>query len=260
MSTAARITAPDLARLGSVRHGFFTREGGVSTGLYDSLNIGLGSADAMESVMENRGRIADALGVGRGMLMLPYQVHSPDVAVVTEPWGEGDKPKVDAVVTAVPGIAVGVSTADCGPILFADGEAGVVGAAHAGWRGAVGGVLEATIAAMEGLGAARGRIVATLGPTISGEVYEVGPEFLDRFMQESPGNLRYFKASPAGAGKSLFDLPGYIVDRLQDAGVAASNLGLCTYRDEARFYSYRRMTHRGEPDYGRLCSAIALAA
>ena len=252
------ITAPELVALSGIRHGFFTRAGGVSSGIYDSLNIGLGSADDRDLVVENRGRIADALGVARDALMLPYQVHSPDVAIVTAPWDEGDKPKVDAVVTATAGIAVGVTTADCGPILFADEAARVVGAAHAGWRGAIGGVLEATIEAMEGLGAERGRIVAVLGPTISGAVYEVGTEFLDRFLVESPLNVRYFKSGEA-VGKSLFDLPRYTVDRLARAGVVASSLDLCTYRDEERFFSYRRMTHRGEPDYGRLASAIALA-
>ncbi|PLX38454.1 MAG: peptidoglycan editing factor PgeF [Hyphomicrobiales bacterium] len=251
------ITASELAALAGVRHGFFTRDGGVSEGLYGSLNIGLASNDEPANVAENRRRVAAALGVEAERLVMPNQVHSPDVAVVDAPWAEGEKPKADAVVTATPGLAIGVTTADCGPVLFADEKARVVGAAHAGWRGAVGGVLEATIEAMESLGAKRARIVAVLGPTISGPAYEVGTEFLDRFLAESPLNLRYFKRGEQ-QGRSLFDLPRYIVDRLTNVGVQGSSLGLCTYGDEARFFSYRRMTHRGEADYGRLASAIAL--
>lgn len=248
----------DLLTLPGIAHGFFTREGGVSSGLYGSLNIGLGSADERAKVLENRARVAAALGVGADRLVLPYQVHSPDVAVVDAPWAPGEGPKVDAVVTARPGVAVGVATADCGPILFADAEARVVGAAHAGWKGAFGGVIEATVAAMEGLGAARDRITAVLGPTISAEAYEVGPEFVARFEAEDASLVRFFAPSTR-AGHAMFDLPAFVLHRLGEAGVGrAASLGLCTYADEARFFSYRRTTHRGEPDYGRLVAAISI--
>lgn len=253
------IQASALTALRGVRHGFFTRQGGVSTGLYASLNIGLGSADDRAAVLENRARVAAALGVAREAFVMPYQIHSPDVAVVREPWVAGDAPRVDALVTDRPGIAIGVSAADCGPVLFADAEARVVGAAHAGWKGAFTGVLEATVAAMEGIGARRGRIVAVLGPTISAAAYEVGPEFVDRFVGTDPDTARWFRPSER-AGHSMFDLPGYVVARLVAAGVGrAESLGLCTYADEARFFSYRRMTHRGEADYGRGVSAITIA-
>ena len=176
------IRSPLLSDLPGVAHGFFTREGGVSEGIYASLNIGLGSRDDRDRVMANRGRVATALGVAPDRLAMPYQIHSPEVVVVEEAWAPGEGPKADAVVTARPGVAVGVATADCGPILFADARARVVGAAHAGWQGAFHGVIEATVAAMEGLGATRGGITAVLGPTISGEAYEVGPEFVERFV------------------------------------------------------------------------------
>lgn len=254
-----QITADALA-LPGLRHGFFTREGGVSDGLFASLNLGLGSADDRDRIAENRARVAGALRVGADRLHLPWQVHSPDVAVIRAPWPAGaERPRVDAVVTRLPGLAVGVLTADCGPILFADHRARVIGAAHAGWKGAIGGVLEATIAAMETEGAMRGDIVAVLGPTISGPAYEVGPEFIARFTAEDPGHARFFTPAPR-AGHALFDLPAFILTRLRQAGVGqALSLGLCTYSDEARFFSYRRATHRAEPDYGRLCSAIVIA-
>lgn len=254
------IVAPELGRLAGIRHGFFTREGGVSEGLYASLNTGLGSRDDRAAVHENRARVARALGVEPRHFVTPYQVHSPDVFVVEEPWTPGDGPKVDALVSNRPGIAIGVSAADCGPVLFADAGAGVVGAAHAGWKGAFGGVLEATVAAMEALGARRGEIVAVLGPTISRAAYEVGPEFSARFLAADPSNAAFFTPS-AREGHAMFDLPGYIGRRLAAAGVGtAGDVELCTYSDEARFYSYRRATHRGEPDYGRLVAAIALDA
>jgi YfiH family protein len=253
------IRSPLLSDLPGIAHGFFTRQGGVSEGLYASLNIGLGSNDARARVLENRDRVARALGVTGDALALPYQIHSPDVAVVEEPWTPGEGPRADAVVTARAGVAVGVATADCGPILFADAEARVVGAAHAGWQGAFGGVIAATVAAMEGLGARRERMVAVLGPTISAAAYEVGPEFVARFVAVDPDWARFFTASPK-AGHAMFDLPGFIALRLAEAGVRRrGDLGLCTYADEARFFSYRRTTHRREPDYGRLVSAIALA-
>lgn len=248
-----------LSDLPGISHGFFTRAGGVSEGLYASLNIGLGSKDERGRVIENRGRVARALGVEPAALAMPYQIHSPDVVVVEEPWQPGEGPQADAVVTARDGVAVGVATADCGPILFADAEARVVGAAHAGWQGAFKGVIEATVAAMEGLGAARGRIVAVLGPTISASAYEVGPEFVERFLTRDPDWARFFRPS-ARDGHALFDLPAFVALRLGEAGVGTiGDLALCTYGDEARFFSYRRTTHRGEPDYGRLVSAIALA-
>lgn len=253
------VTAPALAALPGIRHGWFTRDGGVSDGLYASLNTGLGSADERAAVIENRGRIADALGVPRDRLVTCHQVHSPDVVTVTDPWPPEANPKADALVTDRPGIAIAVSSADCGPVLFADPAARVVGAAHAGWKGAFTGVLEATLSAMEGLGADRGRIVAAVGPMISGAAYEVGPEFTARFRDAGETVERWFRPSPR-ADHAYFDLPAYILHRLERAGVgAAVDLGLCTYADEARFYSYRRTTHRGEPDYGRHLSAIVLA-
>jgi YfiH family protein len=242
----------------TLAHGFFTREGGVSAGLYASLNVGLGSDDDHALVLENRARVAAALGVDRDALALPFQIHSAEVAVVDEVWAPGRGPRADAVVTAIPGIAVGVATADCGPILFADVEAGVVGAAHAGWKGAFGGVIGATISAMERLGAARGRIVAVLGPTISAAAYEVGPEFVERFVAEDAENVRFFGPSQR-EGHAMFDLPAFIGKRLAAEGLAGiGDLGLCTHADEARFFSYRRATQRREPDYGRLVSAIAI--
>lgn len=252
------IHAPALAAMPAVRHAFFTREGGVSEGLYASLNVGLGSSDRPENVHENRARVARALGVAPAGLALPFQVHSPDAVVVRAPWGEGERPRADAVVTDVPGLAMAVTTADCTPVLFADPEAGVVGAAHAGWRGALRGVLESTVAAMEGIGAERQRIVAVIGPTISADAYEVGPEFVARFLEEDGRSAPFFGRAER-AGHSMFDLPGYVAMRLGEAGLGAvEDLGLCTYHDEARFFSYRRMTHRGEADYGRLVAGIAL--
>lgn len=247
-----------LAALPGVAHGFFTREGGVSAGLYASLNVGLGSMDERDAVLENRARVARALGVETRSLAMPYQIHSPDVVVVDEPWPQGEGPRADALVTARKGVAVGVATADCGPILFADAKGRAVGAAHAGWKGAFSGVVEATIAAMEGLGAVRGDIVAVLGPTISAAAYEVGPEFVERFVAEDATFGRFFRPSDK-PDHAMFDLPAFIALRLAEAGVGrAADLGLCTYADEARFFSYRRTTHRREPDYGRLVSAIAL--
>jgi YfiH family protein len=203
--------------------------------------------------------MAAALGVARDHLLTCYQVHSPDVVIAEVPWSSAARPHADAIVTRVAGLAVGISTADCGPVLFADAQAGVVGAAHAGWRGALSGVLEATLAAMEKLGAKRARIGAALGPLITQPNYEVGPDLVERFHAADPGNARYFVPSPR-AQHALFDLPGYIAMRLQRAGIAQfEDLRLCTYADPARFFSYRRATHRGEPDYGRHVNAIALA-
>lgn len=252
------IEAPELSSYPAIRHGFFTREGGVSEGLYASLNGGLGSSDRPERVAENRARMAERLGVRSEALLSLYQVHSAEVATVREPWPAGERPRADAMVTDRPEIALGIATADCGPLLFADAHRGVIGAAHAGWRGAASGVIEATLAAMEALGARRDAIVAVLGPTISQAAYEVGPEFRTQFLEADEGNEGFF-APAERARHSLFDLPGYIAARLAAAGIAQhGDLGLCTYADEARFYSYRRATHRREADYGRLISAIAL--
>ncbi len=244
------------ARAQGIRHGYFTRVGGVSTGIYEGLNIGTGSKDNQTLVVENRRRVADWMGVPADHLLTAWQIHSPDVIVAKGPFA-GERPKADAVVTDRPGVAVGASTADCGPVLFADAEARVVGAAHAGWKGALSGVLENTIVAMEGLGARRERILAVLGPSIGPANYEVGPEFVARFVEADAANERYFAPSPRD-GHAMFDLNCYTVDRLRKAGVEADALGLCTYADEELFYSYRRGTHRNEPDYGRHVSAICL--
>jgi YfiH family protein len=254
----AAIHHPLLA-LPGVRHGFFTREGGASSGLYASLNCGVGSNDERALVLENRARVTHALGVRPERLATPYQIHSDVTITVSEVWEPGKGPKADAVVTDRPGIAIGVGSADCGPILFTDAKASVVGAAHSGWRGAVGGILESAIRAMEGLGAKREDIVAVLGPTISGRNYEVGPDLVAAFEKADSDNVRFFTPA-ARPGHHMFDLPAYIVSRLKAAGVTAADIGLCTYADPARFFSYRRTTHRGEADYGRLLSAIALEA
>lgn len=246
----------DEARPRGIRHGYFTRAGGVSGGIYRGLNIGTGSADDPALVAENRRRVADWLGVPAGHLLTAHQIHSPDVVIAREPFA-GSRPKADAVVTDRPGIAVGASTADCGPVLFADAEARVVGAAHAGWKGAFTGVLENTVEAMESLGARRGNILAVLGPSIGPANYEVGPEFVARFLEADAANARYFAPSPR-QGHAMFDLNLYTVERLRKAGVRAEKLDRCTYAEEELFYSYRRGTHRGEPDYGRQISAIVL--
>ena len=252
------ILSPLLAPLSSVRHAYFTREGGVSSGIYASLNGGQGSSDNPEHVSENRRRMAAALQVEPDHLLSAWQIHSAEIVEVTKPWVKAERPKVDGMVTKMPGLALGVSTADCGPILFADADARVIGCCHSGWKGAVGGVIEATINAMEAIGAKRSRIVAALGMTISQASYEVGPEFVERLIGFSPANATFLKPS-AKADHAMFDLPGYIMQRLQRTGIgAAEDLGLCTYADERRFFSFRRTTHRGEPDYGRHISAIVL--
>jgi YfiH family protein len=239
-----------------VRHGFFTRVGGVSQGIYRGLNIGVGSNDDPALVRENRRRVAEWMGVAPDSLLSAYQVHSPDVIVATEPFS-GPRPQADAIVTDRPGLALGASSADCGPVLFADAEAGVIGAAHAGWKGALTGVLENTVAAMEKLGAARERIIAVLGPAIGPDNYEVGAEFVARFTEADRENESYFTPSRNG-GHSMFDLNRYTLDRLRKAGVSADGLGRCTYAEEELFYSYRRSTHRKEADYGRQISAVVL--
>ena len=252
------LQSPALGELNrsGIAHGFFTREGGVSEGLYAGLNVGVGSKDVPERIRENRTRVAGWFGEDLDNLATLYQTHSADVIVVDGPVA-GERPEADGQITSKPGIVLGVLTADCGPVLFADAEAGVIGAAHAGWKGAFDGVLENTIAAMEQLGARRENIVASLGPCIAQRNYEVGPEFHQRFMARNPDWARFF--APSGKeGHYLFDLPNLTVSRLAAAGVTAENLDICTYADEDRFFSYRRTTHRKEPDYGRQISAIML--
>jgi YfiH family protein len=256
-AVAAFLTDARLA-LPGIRHGFFTRQGGVSEGIYASLNCGLGSADDQARVTENRGRVAGAIAAAHDRLATPYQVHGTRAIVVEAPWDSGSRPEGDALVTNRPGIAIGVGTADCGPVLLAEPDARVIAAVHAGWRGALAGVVESALAAMEGLGARRDRIVAALGPTISQANYEVGPELVERFLGDDRTNAGFFAPS-ARRGHSLFDLPAYILARLRRAGLAAESLGLCTYADEMRFFSFRRATHRGEKDYGRQLSVITLA-
>ena len=244
--------------LPGISHGFFTRGGGHSTGIFSSLNCGLGSGDDPDLVRMNRETVSRVIGVAPTNLVTAHQVHSADAIEVTVPWGITDRPKVDGLVSKTRGVGLGVLTADCGPVLFADAEAGVVGACHAGWKGALTGITEATLQAMERLGAVRTRTVAVLGPTISKIAYEVGPEFPAPFMEQDAGHARYFTPS-VKTGHHMFDLPRYLVDRLRREGVGSvSDLGLCTYSDESRFYSYRRATHRGEQDYGRLISVISL--
>ena len=248
--------AASLSALDGIRHAFFTRTGGVSQGVYATLNGGIGSKDHADHVNENRGRMAQALGVKPEHFLTAYQVHSPDVIVVEKPWPRDNRPRVDAMVTKVPGIALGVSTADCGPILFADPQAQVIGGAHAGWRGALTGVLEATIDAMEKLGADRARMTVAVGPLIRQDSYEVGPEFVERFVTQDKSNERFFKTN---GGQPMFDLAGYIRARLTAAGVTQiDDLGLDTFAEPERFFSYRRSTKLGESDYGRHINAIAL--
>lgn len=246
------LTANPLAPL---RHGFFTRKGGASSGIFAGLNCGPGSGDQGSIVRTNRARVAERMELTPQTLLSLKQVHSPHVVTVSEAWAE--RPEGDGMVTARPGIGLGILTADCAPVLFADAEGGVVGAAHAGWKGALGGVLEATLDAMVALGANRGRVRAVVGPTISQRNYEVGPEFVERFVDENTEHARFF-ANGRG-DRALFDLPGFALWRLRAAGVASADwIGYCTYADPDRFYSYRRTTHAGEADYGRLISVIRL--
>ncbi|MTH36207.1 peptidoglycan editing factor PgeF [Paracoccus limosus] len=242
--------------LDTVRHGFFTRRGGASSGLFSGLNCGYGSSDQAEIVSINRGRVAAAMGVAPADLLTVHQVHSPDIAILRE--GNDTAPLsrqcADGIVTDRKGVAIAVLTADCQPILLADPQAGVIGAVHAGWRGALSGVIEAAVAAMADLGATR--IRAVIGPCISQSAYEVGNEFMDEVLAEDAGYHRFFAGGPNG--RPMFDLPGFGLMRLREAGVEAEWTRHCTYADPDRFYSYRRSTHRAEADYGRLISAIAL--
>jgi polyphenol oxidase len=242
--------------LGSVPHGFLGRGGGVSKGEMWGLNVGYGSGDDPERIAENRRRAIAAVLSG-AQLATVHQVHSPTVVRVEQPWPRDERPHADAMVTDRPGLLLGVLTADCAPVLFADDAAGVVGAAHAGWRGALAGVTDATIEAMEALGARRERIAAAVGPCIAQPSYEVDDAFRARFGEEDSANARFFVAGPAG--KPHFDLPAYVLNRLESAGIArAEALDLDTYADAERFYSYRRSTHLGEPSYGRQISVIGL--
>lgn len=237
------------------QHGFFTRKGGVSRGVFGGLNCGLSSADVTADVARNRELVSNAMSAAPRALCTVRQVHSAEVVVVDSIETHDRNVAVDAMVTGTPGVVLGILTADCQPVLFADQNAGVIGAAHAGWRGALAGVLEATIEAMERLGATRQDVAAVIGPTISQRAYEVGPEFIEPFLDQDPANHRFF-ANGEG-DRYLFDLPGYGVDRLRRAGVGSAQWTRhCTYSDENRFFSYRRSVHRQEPDYGRLISTI----
>jgi len=252
------IEVEPLKALSGIRHGFFTREGGVSGGIYASRNCGLGSDDDRAAVLENRARTAADLGVRAERLITPRQAHTSEVAVVRAPWPADQPPEADAIVTGEHGLAVGVLAADCAPVLFADAEARVVGAAHAGWRGALGGVLEATVREMAALGAKRERICAAVGPTISAESYEVGGEFMASLLAQAPDNEALFH-TPLGKTRVHFDLPGFVRRRLSEAGIEhVADIALCTYQNESLLFSYRRSQHQKEADYGRQISAILL--
>ncbi len=251
------IEAPEL-RLPGIRHGFFTRAGGVSEGLYASLNCGLGSGDRPEAVAENRTRALARLGLGGDALVTLHQVHSAEAVLVELPFAADRRPEADGMATTRRGLALGALAADCAPILLADAEAGIVGAAHAGWRGALAGIAEATVAAMERLGARRAAVVAAIGPCIRQRSYQVGPEFRAEFVAADAGNDRWFAPSRE-PGRWQFDLAGYIAARLERLGLGVvAVLPLDTCADETRFFSYRRACRKGEGDYGRLLSAIAL--
>lgn len=254
--TASNLQSP------AVAHAFFGRTGGVSTGIFASLNCGPGSGDARDSVVENRRRaLAQLSSDSAATLLTLYQVHSSKAVVVTEPWEIGGAPQADAMATNRPGLALGILTADCAPVLLADAEAKVIAAAHAGWKGALFGVVEAAVAAMESLGADRNRIAAAIGPCISQANYEVGPEFEARFREADPSYAGFFAANATKAGHRHFDLSGFVAARLRAAGVQSVDVVAAdTYAREAEFFSFRRATHRGETDYGRQLSAILLKA
>lgn len=250
------IEAANLKSLGTVRHGFFTRQGGRSEGIYLGLNTGLGSNDDRLTVVENRDHVRKTLAANA--LVTAYQFHSALAINVTSPWPIDTPPRADALVTVKPGLAIAVNTADCTPVLFSDGTGTIIGAAHAGWKGAITGVLEATVQKMIDLGADRYGVRAAIGPTISSENYEVGPEFRQRFVSDDPANNRFFKSSPR-EGHFMFDLPGFVRCRLETMSLAQiDDLEMCTYAREKDFFSYRRTTHRNEPDYGRQMSAIVI--
>lgn len=256
-SPAAALLQPlTVSSLAGIPHGFFTRQGGVSDGLYASLNCGPGSGDEADAVAENRRRVAACLGAPGGLASL-YQVHGREVVIVDDAYDISQRPKADGLVTTRRGIAIGALAADCTPVLFADAHAGVIGACHAGWRGALAGITDATIDAMLTLGARRDRIRAAVGPTIRQASYEISDPFRNGFLEADPDNAAFFAAGRRN-GHWQFDLPGYVMMRLQRASVAAEDTGLDTCADPERFYSYRRMTLAGETDYGRQISAIAL--
>ncbi|MDB5692850.1 MAG: pgeF [Alphaproteobacteria bacterium] len=244
--------------LDGVAHGFLGRCGGVSEGVCAGLNVGLGSGDDREAIAENRRRALDAATPG-ARLVTVHQIHSPDVVIADAPWPDDARPRADAMVADRPGLALGILTADCAPILLADAQAGVIGAAHAGWKGALGGVVESVVAAMERLGADRSRIAAAVGPCIARKSYEVDEAFLRRFAEADPANERFFAAG-GREGRHQFDLEAYVVSRLAAAGLGRIEaLGEDTYSRADRFFSFRRATHRAEPDYGRQVSLIALS-
>ena len=252
-----KLHSPLLSAIPGLRHAFFSRNGGVSDGIYSGLNGGIGSRDNPANVAENRRRMAEQIGVKPEHLLTAYQVHSPDVVVASEPWDTAMRPRADAIVTRIEGLAIGITAADCGPVLLADPNARVIGAAHAGWKGALTGVVESTVVAMEKLGADRSGIVAAIGPLIRQDSYEVGNEFVERFIETDAENSMFFLPA-AREGHAMFDLAGFIRMRLENAGVLViDDIGVDTYSDES-FFSYRRSVHRKEPDYGRHVHAIAL--
>ena len=254
-----KLQSPLLSAIPGLRHAFFSREGGVSDGIYASLNVGLGSNADPAAVAENRRRMAEQMGVPPSHFLGVHQIHSPDAVVATGPWQGTSRPRADAVVTRTKGLAIGITAADCGPLLLVDPDARVIGAAHAGWKGALTGIVESTIEAMEKLGAERAGIVAAIGPLIRQPSYEVGNEFVERFMEEDAENTLFFLPA-AREGHAMFDLAGFIRKRLENAGVLViDDIGIDTYSDE-RFFSYRRSVHRNEPDYGRHVHAIVLEA
>jgi YfiH family protein len=256
MSHLAILRSPLLDQVTGIRHAFFSRRGGASLGIYSSLNMGQGSKDDPQAVIANRARAAAAMGVEPEALLTAYQIHSARAVEAEGPWSE--RPEADAVVTTTPGVACGALSADCAPILLADGEAKVVAAAHAGWRGALGGVIEATLQMMETKGAKRANVVAAVGPCIAQASYEVGLDFLDRFTEQAPGSERFFAPGRTGE-KRQFDLPGFVLSRLAEAGVQKAEwIGRDTCTEEALFFSNRRAVLHGEADYGRLLSAIVL--
>jgi YfiH family protein len=254
-----KLQSPLLSAIPGLRHAFFSREGGVSDGIYAGLNGGLGSNDDPAAVAENRRRMAEQMGVPPSHFLGVHQIHSPDAVVATGPWQGASRPRADAIVTRTEGLAIGITAADCGPLLLADPDARVIGAAHAGWKGALSGIVESTIQAMEKIGAERAGIVAAIGPLIRQPSYEVGNEFVERFTEEDAENTLFFLPA-AREGHAMFDLAGFIRARLENAGVGViDDIGIDTYSDE-RFFSYRRSVHRKEPDYGRHVHAIVLEA
>ena len=253
-----RLEGSALGKLEHAVHGFFTRAQGTSEGIYRGLNCGAGSNDKPEHVRENRKRVAHNLGLGEGKLLSVHQIHSPNTVYVDQPWALGNGPQADAMVTDQPGIGLGILTADCTPVLLADGERAIIGAAHAGWKGAVGGVLESVVAQMVSRGAKHASIVATIGPTISQSNYEVGQDFREQFLAKDPTSQKWFEPGEKEA-HFQFNLPGFVAERLEQLGVGTvENMDLCTYADENRFFSYRRTTHRAQSDYGRGISVITL--